>query len=130
MREDEILTLGNAVVEAYIMNGSKLYATIYTEPGRQKKSEVTYVTSDEVIKLIDKDSNIVEKARNEIIGRYNSNYNDNGNMYRSSINDLVGKNDENKEELVETGVQQEITKLQTSRQQYVESLQGGTTEVE
>ena len=130
MREDEILTLGNAVVEAYIMNGSKLYATIYTEPGRQKKSEVTYVTNDEVIKLIDKDSNIVEKARNEIIGRYNSNYNDNGNMYRSSINDLVGKNDENKEELVETGVQQEITKLQTSRQQYVESLQGGTTEVE
>ena len=130
MREDEILTIGNSIVEAYLLPGSKLYATIYTEPGRQKASEVTYVANDEVMRLIDKGQNIVEEARNEIISRYNNDK----ELYRAQINNLIGQIEEGKEETIEAGVQEEITKLQSSRQQYVQDLQAGSasesTEVE
>ena len=35
--EDEILTMNNAIVEAYILPGTKLYAIQYTEAGTQKE---------------------------------------------------------------------------------------------
>lgn len=120
MREDEILSLGNAIVEAYTMTGSKLYATIYSEPGRQEAAEPTYAVSEKIFNLIDRDPNIIDKAKRELNDRYNG---DN----RNAVNDVVNQYSENRNDLVETGVQEEITKLQTSRQQYVESLQGGTT---
>lgn len=128
MREDEILTLGNAIVEAYVMTGSKLYATVYTEPGRQEASEITYAVSDSVLNLIAQDKNLINKAKDEINNRYNNNYNYRENRsYRDPVNNLINENSEGANQAVQTGVQEEITKLQTSRQQYVESLQGGTT---
>ena len=123
MREDEILSLGNAIVEAYTMTGSKLYATIYSEPGRQEAAEPTYAVSEKIFNLIDRDPNIIDKAKRELNDRYNG---DN----RNAVNDVVNEYSENRNDLVETGVQEEITKLQTSRQQYVEGLQGGTTTAE
>lgn len=121
MREDEILTLGNAIVEAYTMTGTKLYATIYSEPGRQEAASPTYAVSEKIFNLIDRNPNIIENAKRELNNRYNS---DN----RNSVNDVLGQYTENMNDSVEAGIQEEITKLQTSRQQYVESLQGGAVD--
>ena len=63
MSEDEILTMSNAIVEAYIMKGSELYATKYTDPGNQAKSATTYPVSKETMEIINNDSNIVETAK-------------------------------------------------------------------
>ena len=48
MSEDEIMMMNNAIVESYIMTGSNLYATTYTEPGMQEASTPTYAVSSYV----------------------------------------------------------------------------------
>ena len=40
LTEEEILSLGNAIVESYTAEGTKLYATTYTEPGLQMQQHL------------------------------------------------------------------------------------------
>ena len=120
MREDEILTLGNAIVEAYTITGSKLYATLYTEPGRQEEASPTYPISNKIVNLINSDSNIVDKAKKGLQDRIN-------NGLRQNIEDVLGEYAETAGSAVESGFQEEVSKMQASRQQYVESLGADTT---
>ena len=122
MNEDEILTLGNAIVEAYTMIGSKLYATVYTEPGRQVAATPTYPVSQAVLSLINSDPNVRQKAKEGLWARYN----DQGQVEQRNdhINKALEDYYDNMKESVEAGLQEEITKLQEARQQYVESLEG------
>ena len=62
LTEEEILMLSCAIVENYQMNGSKLYASRYTEAGMQEASNKTYQPNDYVINLIKNDSNVLESA--------------------------------------------------------------------
>ncbi len=62
LTEEEILMLSCAIVENYQMNGSKLYASRYTEAGMQDASNKTYQPNDYVINLIKNDSTIVTSA--------------------------------------------------------------------
>ena len=118
MREDEILTLNNAIVEAYTMLGSKLYATVYTQAGIQEAAVATYPVSKEVGELIENDPNIVDNARNALWSRYNA------DQRNDHINSVLGGFVETMNESVEAGLQEEITKIQQARQTYVDSLQG------
>ena len=59
MTEDEILTMNGAIIEAYMMNGSMLYAIRYVEPGNQKEAIANYVPPVEIRKLMNNDKNIV-----------------------------------------------------------------------
>ena len=63
--------MNSAIVDAAKIQGTKLYATTYTEPGIQNAATPTYTTSKEVLKQIADDPNIVEKAKNELANRYN-----------------------------------------------------------
>ena len=72
MAEEEILAMSNAIVEAYTIEGSKLYVTKYTEAGIQEAAIPTYITSQAVRNLIQADPNIVETAKSALISRYNS----------------------------------------------------------
>lgn len=117
MAEEEILTMSNAIVEAYLANGSVLYATTYVEPGMQDKSTPTYLPSADVIELISKDSNIVTEAANKLIERYNNN----ANTVRSKVINAINSNEDAQDNLKES-VQQEITKSKEERQSYLESL--------
>ena len=49
MTEEEISTMSNAIVEAYIVTGSKLYANLYAEPGMQEEATPTYPVSRAVL---------------------------------------------------------------------------------
>lgn len=117
LSEDEILTMSNAIVEAYRMNGAKLYATRYVEAGMQDAATVTYLPSDEVIALMQKDPNIVQTAKNAIFARTRT---DEKAVIRNPINSA--KNNEDAEDNLTEGVTSEIQGLQEERQKYLESL--------
>ena len=114
--EDEILTMSNAIVEAYIMKGSKLYATTYTEAGNQTKSTPTYPVSYEVLKLIETNPNIVTAARNELYSRYNSTQrNDYISKALNGYSDTAITN-------IETELADAILRQQEARKEYLDSL--------
>ena len=120
LAEEEIISMSNAIVEAYKMEGSKLYVTKYTEAGMQEASTPTYAVSDSVAKLIDLDPNIVKKARTELSNRYN-----NGSLKelrRQYIDGAVSNY--GKDENVSTKMTESITSTQEARKQYLQSLTG------
>ena len=63
--------MNNAIVESYILPGSKLYAIQYTEAGMQKEAIPTYQVGKEVKDLMDRDPNVTQRARDELAAIYN-----------------------------------------------------------
>ena len=125
MSEDEILTMSNAIVEAYKIEGAKLYATKYTDAGSQDASTPTYVVNDEVAKLIEADPNIVSKAMSALSARYNANNGALKTMRSQGINSALSNY--GKDENVPDKVEESITSTKEARQQYLQSLTGGAS---
>lgn len=121
VNEGEILTMSAAIVDAYQIEGSKLYATKYTDPGLQNIATQTYVASGATANLINTDPNIVNIARNALVNRYNSTY----NQYRSGIeNALSGIDESTRESGIESGTSTETATQQSERQTYLEQMYG------
>lgn len=118
VREDEIVTISNAIVESYMMPGSLLYATRYVEPGLQEKATPTYLPSQKVKTLIDQNPNVTEVAKRELDARYTNGTN------RNNINDVLNQNAEDAADNVTDKTEEEITLIQEERQLYLESLAG------
>ena len=123
MSEDEILSLSCAIVEAYKIQGAKLYATKYTEAGLQQASSPTYVVNNEVANLMDSDPNIVSKAKSALSARYNSN--NLKSMREQYINSSLTQ--QGNEDGYKTKVEESIQSTQESRQKYLQSLTGTVT---
>ncbi len=121
MSEDEILTMSNAIVEAYIMTGAELYASRYTDPGNQQKATPTYPISRETMELINTNPNVVNEAKNALWARYNADQR-NGNV-NNQLNNYSAESSDN----VETGIQEQIQKQKQLRQEYLEALNGATS---
>lgn len=62
LSEQELLMLSSAYVDAFI-NGGQLYAVRYVDHMVQNKAIVNYPVRDDVLQLIKKDPNIVQKAQ-------------------------------------------------------------------
>lgn len=118
MYEEETLAMSNAIVEAYIVPGSILYATTYVEPGNQANATPTYRPSNEVISLINTDSNITNEARNKLNAAYSGGISDR----RQEIQNQVNQYAEDAQDNVESKVQDEVTKAQEARKEYFDSL--------
>ena len=71
LSEGEILMMSSAIVESYILEGSRLYLTRYVEPGMQAGAITNYVPSGDVQNLIAQYPNIVNEAKQELINRIN-----------------------------------------------------------
>lgn len=115
LSEAEILAMNSAIVEACRIDGSKLYATTYTEPGIQKAAIPTYVISREVYQLIDNNPNIVDESKRELYARYND-------TQRNAINNQLQNNLENSDETLKTKINESITKTQDERKQYLDAM--------
>ena len=125
MTEGEIITMNNAIVDAYRIDGSKLYATTYVEAGTQDAATPTYVPSAEVIQLIDKDPNLVQKARDQLVLRYNENR---ALTRDEALNEAIRDAGEEGEGRIKSKTEESITNSQSSRKQYLDSLiTGGST---
>ena len=119
--EDEILTMNNAIVESYILPGSKLYAIQYTEAGMQKEAVPTYQVGKEVKDLMDRNPNVTQKARDELANRYNG---DLRTYYFDMPLNVYVSEQQDRDSSVQSGFQDEMQKVQSDRAQFVESLQG------
>lgn len=117
MAEEEIVMMSNAIVEAYITEGSMLYATKYTDPGIQVASTPTYLASKDVLDLISVDKNITAKALNALYERYNS-----SPGVRDYINNVVSANMDDAQESVMDGFDEQIKKAQEERSRYIDTL--------
>lgn len=118
MAEEETLAMNNAIVEAYTMNGSKLYATRYIDPGIQAKATPTYPVKREVLDLINNDPNVIETARNALWQRYNQSQHDQRNNVLNQAIQAVEQGQQN----IESKVEEEITKSKESRKNYLEGM--------
>ena len=121
LSEEEIITMNNAMVDAYRILGSKLYVTIYTEAGVQKTATPTYVPTREVMQLIETDPNIVDTAKNALIQRYNENH---GTVRDNVINPSINSSGEEGQDNLKSKVDESITNSKENRKQYLESLGG------
>ena len=118
--EEETLLMSNAIVEAYWAVGSKLYVATYVEPGLQDQATATYLPNNEVISLINSNPNIVNVAKNALITRYNSQ----AGTVRTDIVNTLNIHAEDKEDNIQSGVQEEITRAKEERQMYLDALGG------
>ena len=122
LTEEEIISLGNAIVESYTAEGTKLYATTYTEPGLQNAATPTYAVSEDVLKLINTDPNIRETARTALWSRYNEQKQNEQRV--GQIDAALSAYEDGRASSVESGIEEEITNLKTARESFVEELDG------
>ena len=127
LREDEILALSSAIVEAYGITGARLYANKYTDPGLQEAAIPTYVPNNDVTELLDPiiennrlvgfgNPNLVPQAMEGLKQRYEN---------TSIRNEYVQPQINNEPEYntnVQTGLDQDAATSQETRKQYLESL--------
>ena len=118
LREDEILSMSSAIVEAYGLLGSKLYATKYVEAGMQAPSLPTYTPNAAVTAQIESDPNIVSVAREELASRYSETAKKSRNDYLQSLIN----NSEDYSSNIEDKADEKITNQNAARQKYLESL--------
>ncbi len=119
LREDEILMMSSAIVEAYGVQGAKIYATKYAEPGMQAAATPNYVPNQDVLAEIQRDPNIVETAMNEIKSRITQ---DAANLRNQYIQSIIN-NDQGYSGNVQSGMETGITNSDSARRQYIESMQ-------
>ncbi|MCH1638787.1 SAF domain-containing protein [Paenibacillus timonensis] len=65
INEPEILMASSAIIDAYLQ-GAKLYALPYIEPGLQEAAIANYPANPKVLDLMDRDPNVLEKAKTEL----------------------------------------------------------------
>lgn len=114
LTEEETLMMSCAIVESYKMNGAKLYATKYVEPGIQNAATPTYVPNNETKALIERDPNIVQEAKNKLLSAFQS------ELVRPGIDSAV--NNQDAKDNVQDKTEEEIKGLQEEREAYIESL--------
>ena len=115
LSEGEILMMESAIVEAYIMSASKLYAIQYVEPGMQQAAINTYTPTDAVKGLIERNSNIVPEAKKALTDRFN---NDIRLWTNNERNNYLTEQQEN----LEQGLQKEIENAKAAREAYLNGL--------
>ena len=120
MDETEILVMSNAIVEAYIDQGSILYATTYVEPGMQTSVTPTYVPSGTVQNAINANPNITQEAKNTLFARYNQN----AGMRTNVVDQTLAQYNQDRVDNIEAGIQEQITKARQERERYLETLGG------
>ena len=125
LSEDEILHMSCAIIDAYQINGAKLYATKYTEPGMQVAATPTYPINESTSRLLENDPNILERAMQELSARYNEN--NSATLRNDYINSAINAQGDQTQTNLQTNMQESITNSQNSRKEYLDSLSAAAT---
>ena len=114
LSESQLLTLNYAIVESYVMDGTKLYATVYTD-ATQPALNCTYIPAANVISLVQ--ANVNEDGKE--LETFYERQNDMAYSFREEIiGKLKGADDNISEEVVEKiteGYQAEKSSIQAAR---------------
>lgn len=120
LREDEILAMSSAIVEAYGVKGSKLYVTKYADPAMQEAALPTYTPNAAVTAQIQSNPNIVEQAKEELASRYSEAAKKARNDYLQQYINTIDSNQYSNN--IQSGMDQGIGTSITTRKKYLESL--------
>ena len=112
MYEEELELMSNAIVEYYIMAGSKLYATTYTDPGLQTAAIGTYVPNETVSILISSNPNVKNYINAD---RYADRLK---SIRNNHINAAVDEYGDTAIQNIENSMKEEIKTLKESREAY------------
>ena len=115
LSEGEILMMESAIVEAYIMPASKLYAIQYVEPGMQEASANTYTPTEAVQGLMQRNPNIASEAKTEFQSRFNADIRTWTNADKNAYEASAQTNLEEK-------IQDEIENAKEAREAYLSGL--------
>ena len=115
LSEGEILMMESAIVEAYIMPASKLYAIQYVEPGMQEASANTYTPTESVQGLMQRNPNIASEAKTEFQSRFNADIRTWTNADKNAYEASAQTNLEEK-------IQDEIENAKEAREAYLSGL--------
>ena len=118
LSEHEIETLSNAIIESYIIDGAKLYATTYSSPESQSASKCTYVPRGNVQVIIKKmlDDGALASELESTWKKYTD------DSYRTVLDQYIGEYDaEERSERVTEGVEEELTEMQSARDTFLEN---------
>ena len=116
LKEDEILKMNSAIIESYSVEGAKMYAVNYTQPGVQAAANANYPVSDKVYELLVQDPNIATAIQQQYRSAIN-----NHTLIRRPINEILQSTQQ--EELrsrISSAVQREIKDRAEKRQSFIE----------
>ena len=116
LKEDEILKMNSAIIESYSVEGAKMYAVNYTQPGVQAAANANYPVSDKVYELLVQDPNIASAIQQQYRSAIN-----NHTLIRRPINEILQSTQQ--EELrsrISSAVQREIKDRAEKRQSFME----------
>ena len=116
LKEDEILKMNSAIIESYSVEGAKMYAVNYTQPGVQAAANANYPVSDKVYELLVQDPNIASAIQQQYRSAIN-----NHTLIRRPINEILQSTQQ--EELrsrISSAVQKEIKDRAEKRQSFIE----------
>ena len=116
LKEDEILKMNSAIIESYSVEGAKMYAVNYTQPGVQAAANANYPVSDKVYELLVQDPNIASAIQQQYRSAIN-----NHTLIRRPINEILQSTQQ--EELrsrISSAVQREIKDRAEKRQSFIE----------
>lgn len=120
LREDEILAMSSAIVEAYGLLGSELYVTKYVDPAMQDAAIPTYTPNAAVTTQMQVNPNIVDIAKEELAARYSEAAKNARNQY---LQNAINSTDAQEYlENIQNGVEEEMGNSLTTRKQYLETL--------
>ncbi len=115
LTEGEILMMESAIVEAYVISASQLYAVQYVEPGNQAEAVKTYAPTEEVQNLIAANSNITTEARQALQSRFI-------NGLRGYLDGERAEYSAEEQQNIEEGIREEIENAQAAREAYLSGL--------
>lgn len=116
MYEEEIELMSNAIIEYYIMAGSKLYATTYVDAGNQAAAVGTYVPNSTIYNLIKSNPNITKLINSD---RYSEALT---NIRNSNINTALNQYSDSAIANIEQNIKEEMKSLKESRESYFGAL--------
>ena len=126
LTEDEISVLSNAIVDAFKIDGAKLYVNKYTDPGLQAASIPTFPVNYEVMQLINGNPNMLEEARTALWRRYNavdsSGVQTQAEQRNNIIDATINAEPEQSQSNFESNMQESISNSISTRQEYLEGL--------
>lgn len=120
LTEEEILTMSNAIYEAYTMPTSKLYINLYVEPGIQETATSTYPINSAVLELISKNPNVLATAKQALSKRLEDLNVQRNNVINTELQNYSADAQTN----IEERIKEENEKRQEAREKYLEELNG------